>query len=333
MKEVEFLITQNEIINTSMETYDANIWSLKKLILLARYIPIHLNILTAKKNGEYKYCDSWFYIDLFSGPGANTITNKVKSIGSPIISILKGIRFVKKRNEFERFTKWFFIDLNRGFCNALAKRSAIALKLTQKKCEKEYGKSINASIEDIEILKGDCNTKIDNVLREIEQHERCSILVFIDPEGLKEIEWNTLKKLLEKKYVDVIYILSTVGLKRGINEQILGKNLPPLTEKEKRKILSRSYSSEEYVKIFAKYILKELKRRRLFYTSLPIINEKKTEIYRIVWASSSPGAAKAIKSTLDMLEHVKNEDLISIIKVISGEQTNLDRFCLKSKSK
>jgi hypothetical protein len=113
----------------------------------------------------------------------------------------------------------------------------------------------------------------------------------------------------------------------------LGKNLPPLTEKEKRKILSRSYSSEEYVKIFAKYILKELKRRRLFYTSLPIINEKKTEIYRIVWASSSPGAAKAIKSTLDMLEHVKNEDLISIIKVISGEQTNLDRFCLKSKSK
>ncbi|MEM0049781.1 MAG: hypothetical protein QXW39_04510 [Candidatus Bathyarchaeia archaeon] len=68
-----------------------------------------------------------------------------------------------------------------------------------------------------------------------------------------------------------------------MTEEHLEKYFPSLSEEEKLKILSRKCSSEELVKIFVKSILKEVKRYKIFYESLPIYNEKNIEVYRIVW--------------------------------------------------
>ncbi|MEM3907066.1 MAG: three-Cys-motif partner protein TcmP, partial [Nitrososphaerota archaeon] len=176
---------------------------------------------------------------------------------------------------------------------------------------------------DVIIHPGDCNKKIDSILEEIENYKRPSILLFADPEGITEIKWTTISKILSKKIVDIIYILSTGGFKRAVTEEHLEKHFPSLSEEEKLKILSRKCSSEELVKIFVKSILKEVKRYRIFYESLPIYNEKNTEVYRIVWASCSQGAANALERTFELIKKTSNEDILQTIQVILGKQEKL----------
>lgn len=317
-KELNFLINQKTIFDVSKEKYEANIWSVKKLILLSHYLYPYLSILTTKENGSYKYSDSWFYIDLFSGPGASIVNEYgFEMLGSPIISLLKGIHYIKKRREHIRFTKWFFIEKNGTKCEALKKRVNIALEEIKLK----YNFPIPNS--NVIIHQGDCNKKIDSILEEIENYKRPSILLFADPEGIVEIEWTTISKILSKKIVDIIYILSTGGFKRAVKKEHLEKNFPPLSEEERSKILSRKYSSEALVEIFVKSILKEVKRYRIFYESLPIHNEKNTEVYRIVWTSCSRGAANAMKSTFELIKKISNEDILQAIQVIRGKQEKL----------
>src|SRR3989344_513199 len=75
------ITNSSEIINK--EGFD--VWSFKKLIFLEYYIKPYLNILLSR---GYK-C---YFIDFFSSCGVNKIENEnITSIGSPIISLLKGI--------------------------------------------------------------------------------------------------------------------------------------------------------------------------------------------------------------------------------------------------
>jgi three-Cys-motif partner protein len=318
-EEINFLTNQKKIFDASEEMYEANVWSIKKLILLAQYLRPYLTILTSKENGDYKYSDSWFYIDLFAGCGASTVNNKFKMLGSPIISLLRGIHYIKRRDEYIRFTKWFFIEKDNRRYDALKERVGVALE------EIKYTYNYNFSIpsNDVIIYQGDCNRKIDSILHEIQRHKRPSILLFADPEGITEIEWPSISKILSKRLVDIIYILSTGGFKRGLRKEHLEKNLPPLSKEEKRKILSGKYSSEELVNVFMRCILKELGRNRIFYEPLRVCNEKGAEVYRIIWASCSKGAVESIKGTLELIEKASSNDILQAIQVVSGKQKEL----------
>lgn len=168
---------------------------MKKLILLSHYLYPYLSILTTKENGSYNYSDSWFYIDLFSGPGASNVKEyKFEILGSPIISLLKGVHYIKKRGGYIRFTKWFFIEKRGKRYDALEKRVNIALEEIKLKYEFPIPNS------DVIIHPGDCNKKIDSILEEIENYKRPSILLFADPEGITEIEWQ-LFQILETPFL------------------------------------------------------------------------------------------------------------------------------------
>jgi three-Cys-motif partner protein len=316
-EELNFLTNQKKIFDASEEKYEANVWSVRKLILLAHYLRPYLTILTARKNGDYKYSDSWFYIDLFAGCGASTVDNKFRMLGSPIISLLRGIYYIKKRDEYIRFTKWFFVEKDNRRYDALKKRVSVALE------EIKSTYNLLSSNNDVIIYQGDCNEKIDSILEEIQNYERPSILLFVDPEGITEIEWSTISKILSKRLVDIIYILSIEGFKRGLRKEHLEKNFPPLSKEEKTKILSRKYSSEELAKVFIKYTLRELGRRKIFYEPLQVCNERGAEVYRIIWASCSEGAAKSIRGTLELIKKVSNADISQAIQVVLGKQKEL----------
>ncbi len=189
----------------------------------------------------------------------------------------------------------------------------------------EIKSTYNFSIpsNDVIIYQGDCNEKIDSILQEIQSHKRPSILLFADPEGITEIEWQSISKILSKRLVDIIYILSTGGFKRGLRKEHLEKNLPPLSKEEESKILSGEYSSEELVNVFMRCILEELRRKGIFYESLRVCNEKWAEVYRIIWASCSKGAVESIKGTLELIEKASNNDILQAIQVVSGKQKEL----------
>ena len=87
--EAKEIIDSSKIINKG----GFDLWSLKKLMFLDFYIKLHLQIL---ENKGYK-C---IFLDLFSSCGANECKD-TKAIGSPIISLLKGVipNKIKKINK------------------------------------------------------------------------------------------------------------------------------------------------------------------------------------------------------------------------------------------
>jgi len=319
-QDLRFLIDQKDIINASDVFYSADVWTMKKLILLSRYIYPYLCILTNREdNGKYKYSESWFYLDLFSGSGATKVRDKYCIIGSPIVSILKGYKYIKKRNECVRFTKWFLGDKDVRKCKALEQRVEAALKqINQEHCV--------IPRSDIHINCGNCNDNITLCLEEIKKHKKFSILAFIDPEGFTEIEWATFKKLFEMKYVDMIFIYSTSGCKRGLTEENSSRCMPPHSHAGLTIGQMKKLSCDTLTENFIHEMLLELKRKQIWYESLPIFTEKENELYRIIWASSSKGAANSIESVLKYLNKLKNEDLLNTLEVISGKQSDLFHF-------
>jgi len=186
------IIESSKIINE--EGFD--LWSFKKLILLEYYIKPYLSILL---NRNYK-C---FFIDFFSSCGANKIEGEeITSIGSPIISLLKGVIPNKSKNRNNRFHKWFFIDNQEDYCKALECRIIKTLEIINKRYKEKL--KIN---EDVKILCGDCNEKIIDIIKDIkkEENNKIAVLAFIDPYTFTNIKWKTWEKLLDLTYVDIIF--------------------------------------------------------------------------------------------------------------------------------
>lgn len=313
-EEAKRVIDAAEIIND--EGFD--FWSFKKLILLEYYLEPYLNILS---NQEYK-C---FFIDFFCSCGANKIKNeKIFSIGSPIISILKGIRYIKSKDKNNRFYKWFFIDCNKTFCDALNKR----IKETIKIVKENYNEELKLN-KDINILCGNCNDKIDVVINEIEKESgKKAILVFIDPYTFTNIEWKTLEKILRLKYVDVIFTFPIYTIRRGYKQcKELKKYLPQkLTELLNGKNINE-IPENEFTKIYAEEMTKIVKRRLAYYSKgISVKNLSNQEIYRIFLFTHSSLAALTTERIVKDLDKIDANTLKKLIEQIYGRLSSLYDF-------
>ena len=92
----------NDIINSSkiFNEEGFNLWSFKKLIFLEYYIKPYLTILSEK------YKCKCIFVDFFSSSGANKVEKEnIISLGSPIVSLLKGVIPNKRKNINLRFYK------------------------------------------------------------------------------------------------------------------------------------------------------------------------------------------------------------------------------------
>ena len=118
-------------------------------------------------------------------------TNKDSDIliGSPFIAVL---------NYRRKFDKFFVIDENPDYASALEKR----LK--------------GLAIQNSKVFKGkDCNTEIDNILKEINKHKNKHIFFFIDPYAM-EIQWDAMVKILKTRS-DIIFTFMTTKCPKIVN--------------------------------------------------------------------------------------------------------------------
>ncbi|MBU1975999.1 MAG: three-Cys-motif partner protein TcmP, partial [Nanoarchaeota archaeon] len=164
---------------------------------------------------------SCYYIDFFSGCGANCVgCGDKKSVGSPIISLIKGIYFNKRKQQHSRFNKWFFIDSNKQYCDALSDRVAKVSQHIYDNTTQNDGVSVSLTLdEDISIINKDCNKAIVDIVTEINNCEKkISVLAFIDPFNYKNIIWQTWIELLKLKYVDIIFTMPISAMKRGLDQ-------------------------------------------------------------------------------------------------------------------
>ncbi len=321
----DFIISDEakEIIKSShvfnKEGFD--IWSFKKLIFLEYYMKPFLLILSNK------FKSKCYFIDFFSGCGANQIENKnIESIGSPILSLLKGVIPNKSKNINNRFYKWIFIDYNQTFCDALKKRIEKTCEIIKKKTEEDLkiGK-------DIEIFHEDSNKLIKKIVERLEEeskNERIAVLVFIDPFKFSDIEWETIKSILTLRYVDVIFTLPTGTLRRGIDIcKSKEKFLPPLLLEECSKKNFSNIPEENIEEIYAKEIAKIVKRPVSYFDKgISVRNSTNSELYKIELFSHSKKAVEIAEGIAKKLEKIDFGCLKQIIALADHKQKSLNEF-------
>ncbi len=308
-----------DIINSSKIFNDKGfgVWSFKKLIFLEYYLRPYLNIMI--KNGF-----KCIFIDLFSSSGVNKIKEEnIKSIGSPIISLLKGVIPIKKSGKNNRFKKWFFIEKNSSFCEALTKRVNESIKIINREC------SENLKKEDIKIICADCNKVIGKVVDNIKKEykdEKVSILAFIDPYAFTEIEWESWKKLLSLTYVDIIFTLPLNTISRGFkNCKSPEKYLPPSLIKlsKVKNILDINKFSEAYAKDISKLVNRSIS---YYDKGIKVKNDQNKEIYRVEFFTHCENATKLCLKKAKKLDKLNVNTLRTLLHLAQGEQKSILDF-------
>lgn len=321
----EFIDEAKELNDSDIfNDYGSDFWSFKKLIFLSYYIKPFLNISI---NNGYEP----LYIDLCAGCGINKIDKGkgvIKYIGSPLISIRDGLIPIKSKDKVNRFSKWFFIEEIEEKCNALNRRTDNILKRV------EIDKVKIKNGEDVKVICGNCNEKINEIITSIDKEYKgkISVLVFIDPYSFSEVEWETIEKLYDKlKTVDLIYCFSSGTLKRALDScdvEKLKKVLPPSLRDKSKGELSL-ISEEAFEEAFAKDI-KNAAGRSISYFEKGITtrNRVNAELYRIMFFSHlDVGVVESItKRICDELGPLGVNDLEAITACATGKAKSLKQF-------
>ena len=117
-----------------------------------------------------------YYVDLFAGPGRDEIRPGQRQIdGSPLraLSLQRG-----------NFTKYILVENKPSYFQALTKRVST------------HDRGTSA-----EVLSGDCNELVEQIVQEIPQGS--PVFLFVDPRGL-DIHWQTVQRFAAHRHLDML---------------------------------------------------------------------------------------------------------------------------------
>lgn len=268
-------------------------WSLKKEISLMYWTWPFLQI--AKQ-----YFDSFYYLDLFAGSGLMK-ADSYFFVGSPIVAI-------SSSQSDKKFSQYIFFESDKARHAALVKRADIASK---------YFGTIKPLI-----LNDDCNLALDKVLANYCPREKACFLAFVDPQGITDLKWATLEKLLTHCKGDLILNFPTSGIIRN------------LSKPESEKALSSFFGDENWHNIdktpdailgyfIDKIAFTRVEGRPRTVDYMPVLDELNHRLYDLIFATGSAGMKNALDDLKNRLEKIKTRDFKEIHKVISGPQKQL----------
>ncbi len=160
---------QNLLGNDGLPIRDSGNWVKDKLYYLGRYLKIFSVGMRNKWPGRL------YYVDLFAGPGRCRIRETQKEIdGSPLVALL-GFNFAK----------YFFFEADRACFEALDARA-------KKQAPQKY--------KDVKMVSGDCNETIEQA----DLPTTGLGLAFIDPTGISQISFDTVRTLTTGRQIDLI---------------------------------------------------------------------------------------------------------------------------------
>lgn len=144
-------------------------WAEEKLYYLRRYLDIFSNGMKNKWGGRL------YYVDLFAGPGRCRVRKSEKEFdGSPMIAL----------TDFD-FANYYFFESEPDSLKALEMRAKTRAP---------------NKLEKLQIIPGDCNDKIE----EVKLPSEGLGVAFIDPTGISQIPFETLRKLTTNRKLDLI---------------------------------------------------------------------------------------------------------------------------------
>jgi three-Cys-motif partner protein len=136
-----------------------------------------------------KWANKLYYVDLFSGPGRCVIRDTNEEVdGSPLRALKCD------------FAKYFFFELDEFCAEALQKRVAAFPLEKQRK---------------VKVTPGDCNNEIQNAAIPTAGLG----LAFIDPTGISQIFFDTIKLLAVGRKIDLIINFSeAMGIRMNLHQ-------------------------------------------------------------------------------------------------------------------
>ena len=171
---VERITKLSKLLTDSVElVYEKNYWSALKVISLGYLLTVYTSIIN---NHRVKF-SIWYYIDIFAGCGVNKIKNEnYKFLGSAFIPLLL------EKNQFNQI---ILFEKDQQFYDALQKR-ALILKGDPSLLYPDNGIIINKEFTDYSA----------NYIMKLLKTPKTHAFMFIDPEGIKEVPYELMKKLI-----------------------------------------------------------------------------------------------------------------------------------------
>jgi len=240
---------------------DSGIWAKEKLHYLEDYLNIFFFGMRKKWPGKL------YYIDLFSGPGLCRIRETGEELdGSPLIAL---------RFDFE---KYFFFELDSECCETLNAR--IKTRYSEK-------------MKNVILTPGDCNQQIDKIKP---PSPPALGLAFIDPTGISQISFETIRKLTFKRKIDLL-----INFPEGMGIRM---NLHQYTKKETNALngflgtsrwkgrLDKSITSfaQACSEIADEYLenLRSLGYQIVDGSQIPVMTNQNRLLYYLLFASKDP---------------------------------------------
>ena len=286
-------------------------WSLLKLICLDYFLCPYLRIVGKLKEEESRGM-RLFYIDPFAGTGLNRVPNEdVIFAGSPLVAI-HGTKRMLEKYKMRKFDEMIFCDLKYG--DILEKRINYLSRAEDFSWVKDT----------VKIYKGDANEIIYEISDEIEQEKMKNYLAFVDPYKW-EISWDSLERLLEIKYGDLMITHQARLIAKEIGRIDSLKNAQETVSGYFGESLEkiRELNSEEAVKDF--YISK-IKKFKKFVLDIKI--NGKGFCYYLIFASREkrPKWSDIVYRMKEMIENY-DRDLVKIaLDRLLGRQSSLQEF-------
>lgn len=252
---------QNLVGNDGLPVRDSGIWVKEKLYYLGRYLRI---FSVGMKN---KWVGRLYYIDLFAGPGRCRVRETQEEIdGSPLVALLG----------FD-FAKFFFFEADHACFEALGAR-------TKKRAPDKW--------EKVKMIPGDCNDTIEQA----ELPSEGLGLAFIDPTGISQISFETIRKLTAGRQVDlIINFPEGMGIRMNLHqytqsdESALTRFMDSARWKER---YGRSLTSFDQVctEIGREYLanLRSLGYLAVDSDWIPVKTAQNTLLYYLLFASKNP---------------------------------------------
>jgi three-Cys-motif partner protein len=170
--------------NDNLPVRESGPWVKEKLYYLERYLRI-LSVGMKEKWGGRLY-----YVDLFAGPGVCYVRDTQEEVdGSPLVALLG----------FD-FAKYYFFEADAANFRALETRAK---------------RRAPERLERVEMVPGDCNETLERAGLPTEGLG----LAFIDPTGISQIHFETIRKLTTGRQIDlVINFPEGMGIRMNLHQ-------------------------------------------------------------------------------------------------------------------
>ncbi len=284
------------IRNDGLDVSYGEVWSIKKHLLLDYYTRGFVTIIS-------KYFTKWYYVDTHCGSGVIGFRDKVlvdeRFPGSPLIVALRSPDF--------KFHEYILSDLEQA--------SVDALKQRLKALEPTTGK-LNYTFNVIDFEK-------TVALVESKRQHGSAFLIFIDPTGFTEINWNLMERLLKIDTADIIFTFMTYSIilnkQNAMNNETVKNSMNIFFGNENWKTCDDGNALVELYR-------KQMSKFKKYTYVIPVFQTGDRKLYDMIIATNSKGGGNVIDAARKIMDVTTTELFRDALKVVAGKTKDLTEF-------